>query len=59
MERLTLVPIFLSATDCAKDTAEEFETAKPERRHLQQHSKSSSAWYMMMMMMVWIAAVTV
>jgi hypothetical protein len=29
------VPIFLSVTDGAKDTAEEFETVVPERRHLQ------------------------
>jgi hypothetical protein len=39
---LTLVPIFLSATDGAKDTAEEFETVIRERRHLQPHPKSSS-----------------
>lgn len=31
MEQLTLVPVFLYATDGAKDTAQEFETAKPEK----------------------------
>jgi hypothetical protein len=35
MEWLILVPVFLSATDGGKDPAEEFETAKPERRYLQ------------------------
>jgi len=55
MERLTLVPVFLSATDGAKDTAEEFETAKPERRYLQQHQKRCSAWNMIMMMIVMVA----
>jgi hypothetical protein len=59
MERLTLVPVFLSAADGAKDTAEEFETAQPERRHLQQHPKSSSACNMMTMMMIVMVAVTV
>jgi hypothetical protein len=45
----------LSTTDGAKDTAEEFETAKSERRHLQQHPKSSSAWNMLTMMIVLVA----
>jgi len=49
----------LSATSGAKDTAEEFETAKPERRHLQQHPRSSSAWNMMAMIMIVMVAVTV
>jgi hypothetical protein len=52
---LTLAPVFLSATDGAKDTAEEFETAKPERRYLQQHQKRCSAWNMIMMMIVMVA----
>jgi len=55
MEWLTLVPVILSATGGAKDTAEEFETAKPERGRLQQHPKSSSVWNMMTMMIVMVA----
>jgi len=49
----------LSATGGVKDTAEEFETAKPQRRHQQQHPKSSIAWNMMTMMMIVMVAVTV
>jgi len=59
MEWLTLVPVFLPATGGAKDTAEEFENANSDSRHLQQHPKSSSAWNMMTMMMIVIVAVTV